>query len=127
MPSGRPDIDPADEAPPVDRSPGPTGLRLTLELSGLFGGLALPILALVAIGTWLTDAIAIVLMLVGVFLLTRWVQRVAWTRSSRARTRRGPTGMNEDLAITGDVHEDISVHDLRPDNPARREVEHRTK
>jgi hypothetical protein len=126
MPSERPDIDPADEAPPVDRSPGPTGLRLTLELSGLFG-LALPILALVAIGTWLTDAIAIALMLVGVFLLTRWVQRVSWTRSPRVPRRRGLSGINEDLAITEDAHEDISVHDLRPDNPARREVEHRAK
>jgi hypothetical protein len=33
--------------------------------------------------------------------------------------------MNDDLSNSDDVHEGISAHDLRPDNPARNEVEHR--
>jgi hypothetical protein len=124
--SDRPDIDPPEDPPPVDSTPGPTGIPLALAMSALFL-LALVIVGLVAIGTWLTVAIAILLTLIGLFALTRFVQRIAWTRRSGAHLRRGLAGMNDDLSNSDDVHEDLSAHDLRPDKPARKEVEHRAR
>jgi hypothetical protein len=125
MATGRPDIDTPEQPPPVDGTPGPTGISLTLAMSALFA-LALAIVGLVAIGTWLTDVIAVALTLAGLLAASRYVQRIAWTRRSGAHLRRGPAGMNDDLSNSDDVHEEISAHDLRPDNPARKEVEHRT-
>jgi hypothetical protein len=45
--------------------------------------LALAIVGLVAIGTWLTDVIAVVLTLAGLLAASRYVQRITWTRDQR--------------------------------------------
>lgn len=84
--------------------------------------IAIVLLALGLLGGWWGFGIAIALMIVGVLALSRFVQRIAWTRKSPASLRQGFSGMNEDLSVTDDVHEEISAHDLPLDNPAHREL-----
>jgi hypothetical protein len=88
--------------------------------------LACVIFALVLFGGWVAFGFAVALMIFGVFVLSRYVQRVAWTRQSRRRLRGGLGGMNEDLSITDDAHEDLSLHDLPLDSPMRHELAQRS-
>lgn len=120
----RPDLDIPDAPPPEARQPGPSGVALAVATATIFG-LALVIVLVLAIGGWGGFAAAIVLMLFGVLLLTRYVQRISWTRSSPEHLRRGLAGMNDDLAHSDDAHETLSPVDLPQDNPARQELEER--
>lgn len=126
MTTERPDVDTPDAAPPLDRSPGPTGPAAVLPMAGFFV-LALGIVGLLALGGWVAFAFAIGLLVVGVFALVRYVQRLAWTRKSRVHLRHGLSGMNEDLSVTDDAHTEVSPLDIPPDNPAHREVEDRLR
>jgi hypothetical protein len=122
----RPDLDIPDAPPPEGRQPGPSGVALALATATIFG-LALVIVLVLAVGGWGGFAAAIVLMILGVLLLTRYVQRISWTRRSPEHLRRGVTGMNDDLAHSDDAHETLSPVDLPQDNPARQELEERLR
>jgi hypothetical protein len=124
--SARPDVHTPGTPPPEDRQPGPSGVPFVLATAALFL-LALVIVGLLALGGWVAFAAAILLLLLGLFGLSRYVQRIAWTRSSRVHLRRGLAGMNDDLSNTDDAHEDISPRDLPLDNPAHQEVEERIR
>jgi hypothetical protein len=121
MAAERPDRRTPRESPPLDRAAGPTGIAAVLPAAFVIL-LAVVIIALVLFGGWVGFGFALALLLVGVYVLSRYVQRVAWTRSSPERLRGGLSGMNEDLAVSDDVHEELSAHDLPPDSPARHEI-----
>ncbi|HEX4466540.1 MAG TPA: hypothetical protein VH025_05095 [Solirubrobacteraceae bacterium] len=87
--------------------------------------LACVIFALVLFGGWVAFGFAVALMIFGIFALGRYVQRIAWTRRSRRRLRGGRGAMNEDLSITDDAHEDLSLHDLPLDSPMRHDIAQR--
>jgi Flp pilus assembly protein TadB len=59
-------------------APGPGGGQLLLALIALFV-IVLAIVGLVAIGGWVTLVIAVLMMLAGVFGVTRYVQTIALT------------------------------------------------
>lgn len=125
MATQRPDIETPSGPPPLDEPAGPTGKAAT---GLLFGGLimvAIVIIPLALLGGWVGLVIAVTMMIGGIFVLTRYVQRIAWTRSSPKHLRRGLAGMNDDLAITDDPHEELSPADVPLDNPAHRELLHR--
>jgi hypothetical protein len=82
------------------------------------------IVALVLFGDWFTFAIAIALMILGLFSVGRYVQRITRTRSA-PRPRAAAT--KERVAEADDPHEDLSPHDLPPGGYAHREVEHRAQ
>ena len=86
---------------------------------------AIVIIPLVLLGGWAGLAIAVALMVGGILVLTRYIQRIAWTRSSPQNLRRGLAGMNDDLATTDEPHEELSPADVPLDNPAHRELLHR--
>ena len=86
---------------------------------------ALVIIALVLLGGWDGLAISATLTICGIFALTRYVQRVAWTRNSPKHLRRGLAGMNDDLALTDDAHDQLSPHDVPLDSPEHRELLYR--
>lgn len=86
---------------------------------------ALVIIPLALLGGWVGLAIAVTMMIGGIFVLTRHIQRIAWARSSAKNLRRGLAGMADDLAITDDAHDELSPSDLPLDNPAHRELLHR--
>ncbi|MCW3020132.1 MAG: hypothetical protein JWN10_2440 [Solirubrobacterales bacterium] len=120
----RPDVQAPHAPPPEDRQPGPSGVPFVLATAAIFG-LAVVIVVLLAIGGWVGFAVAIALMLIGVLALTRYVQRISWTRRSPREQRRGLTGMDDDLSHSDEAHETLSPVDLPHDNPARQELEER--
>jgi hypothetical protein len=100
-------------------SPGPGGGQLLVALIALFV-IVLAIVGLVAIGGWVTLAIAVALMLAGVFGVTRYVQTISITRQSRERAGGGDaSGVAGDLAATDDAHLRISRHDIPVGEPER--------
>lgn len=121
---GRPDLGLPAREPPDDRQPGPSGVALVFATVAMFAFVGLAV-GLVAIGGWAATAGALAVMVAGVFTLSRYIQRIAWTRSSPRQLRRGLSGMNEDLSLTDEGHEALSLHDLPLENPARRELEER--
>ena len=86
---------------------------------------ALVIIPLALLGGWVGLAIAVTIMIGGIFVLIRYVERIAWTHSFPKNLRRGLEGMGDDLAITDDAHDELSPSDLPLDNPAHRELLHR--
>jgi len=119
---GGPAAPPGEPAP--SGAPAPSGQSGAIALVS-FGVVVGAIFALLALGHWWGFAIAIALMLAGVFALSRYVQRIAWTRRSPQRLRRGLQGMNEDLSITDDSHSELSPLDVPLDNPAHHELQQR--
>jgi hypothetical protein len=109
-------------------APGPGGGQLLVALIALFV-IVLAIVGLVAIGGWVTLVIAVLMMLAGVFGVTRYVQTISLTRQSHEHAG-GASGIAEDLAVTDDAHSQISRHDIpvgepeRNAAPATSEVEH---
>jgi Flp pilus assembly protein TadB len=99
-------------------TPGPGGGQLLVALIALFV-IVLAIVGLVAIGGWVTLVIAVLMMLAGVFGVTRYVQTISLTRQSHERLNDGLSGMNEDLAVTDDAHTQISRHDIPQGEPER--------
>lgn len=86
---------------------------------------SLVIAPLVLLGGWGGLAIAVTVMIGGLVVLTRYVQRVAWTRGSPRNLRRGREGMEDDPAATDDAHDQLSPNDVPLDSPGRRELLHR--
>jgi hypothetical protein len=125
MATQRPDIENPAGPPPLDAPAGPTGVAATGLLLGALIMVAIVIIPLVLVGGWVGVAIAVTLMIGGIFVLTRYVQRIAWTRKSPRNLRRGLAGMNDDLAITDAEHAQLSPHDIPLDNPGHRELLHR--
>jgi hypothetical protein len=78
----------------------------------------LAIVGLVAIGGWVTLVIAVLMMLAGVFGVTRYVQTIALTRQSHGDAG-GASSVAEDLAVTDDAHSQISRHDIPVGEPER--------
>jgi hypothetical protein len=99
-------------------APGPGGGQLLIALIALFV-IVLAIVGLVAIGGWVTLVVAVLLMLVGVFGVTRYVQTIALTRQSHERAAGGTPSIAEDLAVTDDSHSQISRHDIPLGEPER--------
>jgi hypothetical protein len=124
MATDRPDLDTQTRSPPVDRTPGPSGIAAVLPLAGVML-LACVISALVLFGGWIAFGFAVALTIFGILALSRYVQRIAWTRQSRRRLRGGLGGMNEDLSITDDAHEEVSLHYLPLDSPMRHDIAQR--
>jgi len=121
--SQQPHLSTPSGPPPEQQAAGPSGVAAVAPFVGLFLlAIAIVLLALGLLGGWWGFGIAVALMIVGVLVLSRFVQRIAWTRKSPARLRQGLSGMNEDLSVTDDAHEEISAHDLPLDNPAHREL-----
>ncbi len=125
MATQRPDIETPTGPPALDEPAGPTGKAATGLLLGGLIMVAIVIIPLALLGGWVGLAIAVTMMIGGIFVLTRYVQRIAWTRSSPKHLRHGLAGMNDDLAITDDPHDELSPSDLPLDNPAHRELLHR--
>ncbi|HEX4482466.1 MAG TPA: hypothetical protein VH081_01660 [Solirubrobacteraceae bacterium] len=100
-------------------APGPGGGQLLIALIALFV-IVLAIVGLVAIGGWVTLVVAVALMLVGVFGVTRYVQTIALTRQpgEQGEHAQGSHAI-EDLAVTGDSHTQISRHDIPLGEPER--------
>ena len=121
---GRPDLHTPSQPPPVDRTVGPSGLAAVTPFVAIFMlAVTIVVIGLGLIGGWVGFAIAVALTIFGVLLLSRYVQRIAWTSKSPERLRRGLAGMNEDFANSDDVHDEPSAHDIPPDNPLHRELE----
>ena len=99
-------------------APGPGGGQLLIALIALFV-IVLAIVGLVAIGGWVTLVVAVLLMLVGVFGVTRYVQTIALTRQSHQQAAGGAHSMGEDLVVTDDSHSQISRHDIPVGEPER--------
>jgi hypothetical protein len=87
--------------------------------------LSVIIIGLVLFGGWVAFAFAFALMIAGVFGLTRYVQRVSWTRRPRKHSGRSLSEMSRDLAVTDDARRDVSPHDLPKGSPERLEAERR--
>jgi len=126
MPAERPEIELPHSPPPSRRTPGPTGTGAVVGFA-LIMLLAFLIFLIVLFGGWVAFACGVALMLIGVFALTRYVQRIAWTRRSPQRLRDGLGGMNEDLAISDEAHEDLSPLDFPRGSPAYRAVARRAR
>jgi len=101
------------------------GSAATALPAGAFVVLVLVIVGLVLFGGWVAFGFAVALMVLGVFALTRFVQRLMRTPSSELDA--GLSGMHRDLSITPEAHEDLSPHDIPLDSPAHRELEHRLR
>lgn len=127
MATERPDIETPSGPPPLEEPAGPTGQAATGLLLGGLIMVALVIIPLALLGGWVGLAIAVTMMIGGIFALIRYVQRIAWTRSSPKHLRRGLAGMNHDLAITDEAHEEPSPADVPRDSPAHRELLHRLR
>lgn len=125
MRDARKDLPPPERPPSAERQIEPTGTPAVVPAIGLIL-LAVIVIALVLFGGWVAFGFAVALTIGGILVLSRYVQRVAWTRRSPRNIRRGLTGMNEDFAITDEAHEDLSVHDLPPGSPGRKEVGRRS-
>ncbi|HUB74987.1 MAG TPA: hypothetical protein VL979_13265 [Solirubrobacteraceae bacterium] len=119
---GGPAAPPGQPAP--TGAPAPSGQSGALAIIS-FGLLVGAIVAFLALGHWWGFAVAIALTLVGVLALSRYVERIAWTRRSPLHLRRGLRGMNEDLSVTDDSHAQLSPLDLPLDNPAHHELQQR--
>jgi len=128
MAAERPDLHEPRTRPPRERAAGPDGPPLVLFFSALFL-LAVGVACLFgmggAAGPWVALGVGLLLLVLGVLGLSRYVQRIAWTGSSRTHLRRGLSGMNVDMTVTDDAHEDISPEDLPPDSPTHHELERR--
>lgn len=122
-PHGRPDVELPAQAPPQDAQPGPSGVPLMFAIVAMFVFVGVVFLLLGVVRGWVGLGVAIIVMLLGVFAVSRYVQRIAWTRSSPELLRRGLAGMNEDLANSDERHTELSPHDFPQDNPARRVLE----
>jgi hypothetical protein len=92
--------------------------------------LVLVIAGLALLGTWLTFAFAIALLLCGVIAMSLYVWNAG--RGGRTEARREPglpdadDARDEGSLPDKDTGLDLSPHDIPPDNPARRELlEHR--
>jgi hypothetical protein len=99
-------------------APGPGGGQLLIALIALFV-IVLAIVGLVAIGGWVTLVIAVLMMLAGVFGVTRYVQTISLTRQSHEHGAGGASSVAEDLAVTDDAHSQISRHDIPVGEPER--------
>ena len=100
----------------------PGGRSPTAAVAG-FCGLIVLIVGLVLIGSWVTFAVALALMLLGVVGMARFLRVVTAPDSREAEDRSGVRGMHEDLSISEEVHDELSAHDVPLGNPARRELE----
>jgi hypothetical protein len=98
-------------------APGPGGGQLLVALIALFV-IVLAIVGLVAIGGWVTLVIAVLMMLAGVFGVTRYVQTISLTRQSHGHEG-GASSVADDLAVTDDAHSQISRHDIPQGEPER--------
>ncbi|HLH13889.1 MAG TPA: hypothetical protein VKV16_03800 [Solirubrobacteraceae bacterium] len=106
------------------RAQGQAGAAAMVAFALLIGA----IVGMVAIGEWWSLVVAVLLMIAGVALMARFVQRIGWTRRSGTRLQEGGLqGMHEDLSISDEVHSELSPHDLPRENPAHQEVEHRLR
>lgn len=103
----------------MNRSSGSAGALAILGSAALVAA----IVGMLALDSWWTFAIAILLLIAGVFALTRFVQALGWTPRSGRRIEGGLKGMHEDLSISDEVHDELSPHDVPPDNPAHHELE----
>ena len=116
-----PDLKKAKGPPPMHELAGPSGAR-----AGIYPALMLSLILLtallVAVHTWFSVGGALLLMLIGAGILTRYVQRVSWTRGSAQMLDSGLTGALQDLSITEEAHDRISSHDLPLDNPTRPDI-----
>jgi len=93
------DVQPAREA---DRQPGPSGLPLVFATVAMFAFVA-AIFLLLGLGGWAPVGGAIALMVIGVFVVSRYVQH---------------------LSLGDEVHEQIAAHDLPRGNPTRLALEY---
>jgi predicted small integral membrane protein len=109
----------ADEPPHgSERAPEPGGGQMLVAIVALFL-IVLAIVGLVALTAWVALVAAVLLMIVGVFAVTRYVQRISLTRRSGARLESELSGANRDLAVTDDAHTQISRHDIPVGEPER--------
>src|ERR1700722_6065879 len=81
--------------------------------------LVLAIVGLVALTAWLALAAAVLLMVLGLFAVTRYVQQISGTRRSAGLIDRGPAKAGEDLPAADDPHTQISRHDIPMGEPER--------
>ena len=81
--------------------------------------LVLAIVGLVALTAWLAIVAAVLLMVLGLFAVTRYVQQISLTRRSDERPGLGPPSVAENLAVTDDPHTQISRHDIPKGEPER--------
>lgn len=116
-----PVLQPAEDPPPLEVTPEPTGGWAVMPALGMIF-LVLVIIGLIAYGGWPAFGLALALLVLGVFGVLRYVQRVAWTASSGVQLDRGATGMIDDLSVTDEVYEEPATVDLPPGSPARREL-----
>lgn len=124
MTARRPDVETPTGLPLQKEPAGPTGEAATALLLGGLITVSLVIVPLVLLGGWSGLAIAVTLMIAGLFVLTRYVQKVAWTGGSPRNLRRGLAGMGDDLAVTDDARDQLSPNDVPLDSPRRRELLH---
>jgi len=123
MAAERPDLNKPSGQPPEDAAAGPSGFAAVLPAATMFAFvIAIVVLALALLGGWVGFAIAVALMIAGVLIMSRYVERVAWTRRTPQRVREGMAGAERDLALTDEAHDEISVHDLPLDHPAHHEL-----
>ncbi len=129
MPGERTDIQTTNRRPPLSRSsvPPPSAIATAAPLGAVLLMVALILIALSLIGGWFGLVIAILLMLAGVFGLTRYVRRIAWTRNSSHQLQTELPGTNEDPSVTDEAHGQISLRDVPADGPAHRELHDRPR
>jgi ABC-type nickel/cobalt efflux system permease component RcnA len=81
--------------------------------------LVLAIVGLVALTAWVALVAAVLLMSLGLFAVTRYVQQISRTRLAGEQLDSGPSSANEDLAVTDDPQTQISRHDIPKGEPER--------
>jgi len=121
-PPGRADLELATDQPPVGRQPGPSGLGFVSATVAMFAFVG-AIFVLLGVGGSVATGGAILLMLLGVAVVSRYMQRISRTRSSPTQPRSGLAGMNEDLAVSDEESGELSPYDFPRSNPARQQLE----
>ena len=118
----RPELELPEDRPPAERQAGPSGLGVVSATVGMFAFVG-AIFVLLGIGGTSATGAAIAVMVLGVVVVSRYVERISWTRSSPTQLRRGPAGTKEGLSASDEAHDELSPYDFPRENPARQQLE----
>jgi ABC-type nickel/cobalt efflux system permease component RcnA len=81
--------------------------------------LVLAIVGLLALTAWVALIAAVLLMVLGLFAVTRYVQQISRTRSASETLANGTSRVDQDLAATDEPDTQISRHDIPTGEPER--------
>ncbi len=106
----------------AERQAGPSGLGVVSATVGMFAFVG-AIFLLLGVGGTIATGAAIAVMVLGVVVVSRYVQRISFTRGSPTQRQRGPAGTDEERSGSDEAHEELCPYDFPRENHARRQLE----